>query len=239
MSPRRVEADIVSLLEVDPDLAERVPEGRQGAAREAAAVRVERVPRGRWDPPAPPAGSEGFGALVLSGFLVRRVGREGHFGAELLGPGDLLRPWQVPGRLASTPFEATWQAIATAELAILDADFVARVSPFPQIAVRLVDRAMLRSRHLALELAVVQQRRVEQRLRMLFWLLADRWGRVTKDGVRLVAPLTHALLAELVAARRPTVSAALGRLAEAGELTRVGNEWTLRAISGEGAKKGP
>lgn len=63
---------------------------------------------------------------------------------------------------------------------------------------------------------------------MLLWLLADRWGRVTTQGVRVVAPLTHALLAELVAARRPTVSAALAKLAAAGEVTRVGNEWLLR-----------
>jgi CRP-like cAMP-binding protein len=94
--------------------------------------------------------------------------------------------------------------------------------------VRLVDRAILRSRHLALELAIIQQRRVDQRLRMLFWHLADRWGHVTGHGVRVVAPLTHALLAELVAARRPTVSAALGELAEAGEIVRAGDEWILR-----------
>jgi CRP-like cAMP-binding protein len=165
------------------------------------------------------------------------VGRDGHFGAELLGPGDLLRPWQVPGRLASRPFESTWQTVAAAELAVLDGEFVERISPYPQIAVRLVDRAMLRSRHLALELAVIQQRRIEDRLRMLFWLLADRWGRVTSDGVRVAAPLTHALLAELVAARRPTVSAALGSLADTGEVTRAGDEWTLRATPAAGPKR--
>jgi CRP-like cAMP-binding protein len=219
---------LVSILALDPDLADRVPADQMEAARRAALVRVQRVGTGGWDPPPAPPGPEGFGLLVLSGFLVRRVGREGRFGAELLGPGDLLRPWQAPGRVASQPFEASWQTIAAAELAILDGDFVTRVSAHPQIAVRVVDRAMLRSRHLALELAVVQQRRVEQRLQMLFWLLADRWGHVTRDGVRVVAPLTHALLAELVAARRPSVSAALGVLAERGEITRSGNEWTLR-----------
>jgi hypothetical protein len=41
-------------------------------------------------------------------------------------------------------------------------------------------------------------------------------------------------LAELVAARRPSVSAALGKLAEAGEVTRDGDEWTLRGSPAEG-----
>jgi CRP-like cAMP-binding protein len=237
MSPRTRAGRIANLLEVDPDLADRLPQGELAAAREAAAVRVEGLAKGAWEPAAPAPAAEGFGLLVLSGFLVRRVGRDGHFGAELLGPGDLLRPWQVPGRLASRPFESTWQTVAAAELAVLDGEFVERISPYPQIAVRLVDRAMLRSRHLALELAVIQQRRIEDRLRMLFWLLADRWGRVTSDGVRVAAPLTHALLAELVAARRPTVSAALGSLADTGEVTRAGDEWTLRATPAAGPKR--
>jgi CRP-like cAMP-binding protein len=94
-----------------------------------------------------------------------------------------------------------------------------------------MDRTMMRSRHLALGLAVLQQRRVEDRLLTLLWLLADRWGYVTGDGVRVAVPLTHGLLAELVAARRPSVSTALGKLAEIGELRRSGDEWILRASS--------
>lgn len=158
---------------------------------------------------------------------MRRVGREERYGAELLGPGDLLRPWQAPGRIASRPFESRWQTIAAAELAVLDQGFVRRVSAYPQIATRLIDRVMARSRHLALQLAILQQRRVEDRLLMLFWLLADRWGYVTSHGVRVAAPLTHALLAEVVAARRPSVSTALTRLARSGEVTRDGNDWVL------------
>lgn len=165
---------------------------------------------------------------------MRRVGREGRFGAELLGSGDLLRPWQAPGRVASRPFESEWQAIAPVDLAVLDHDFSRRVAPFPEIAERLVDRAMLRSRHLALGLAILQQRRIEERLLMLFWLLADRWGYVTGTGVRVKTPLTHALLAELVAARRPSVTTALGNLSESGEVVRSGGEWVLRAVPARG-----
>jgi CRP-like cAMP-binding protein len=228
VSPVRGALDPISVLEVDPDLGGDLAGERLRAALAAARARVERLGKGDWDPAAvSPTVGEGFGLLVLSGFLVRRVGREGHFGAELLGAGDLLRPWQSLDATASRPFEPTWQTIAPVELAVLDAGFARRVAPFPEIAARLVDRAMLRARHLALELAIVGQRRVERRLEMLFWQLADRWGLRTRDGVRVEVPLTHALLAELVAARRPSVSTALGKLAEGGTVTRSGDTWHL------------
>lgn len=228
MSARGGAAATLAVLEVDPDLGAGLAGERLRAGTAAARARVEHLGKGAWDPTGlSRTVDDGFGLLVLSGFLVRRVGREGHFGAELLGGGDLLRPWQTLGPTASRPFEPSWQAIAPVELAVLDLAFARHVAPFPEIATRLVERATLRSRHLALELAIVQQRRVERRLEMLFWQVADRWGVRTRDGVRVEVPLTHALLAELVAARRPSVSTALGKLAGAGTVTRSGNAWLL------------
>lgn len=221
-------ATLVGVLEVDPDLGGSLDGERLEAATMAAQALVERLAKGPWEPTElPPAIGEGFGLLILSGFLVRRVGRDDRHGAELLGAGDLLRPWQTLSQTASRPFATSWQAIAPVEVAVLDPAFARRVAPFPEIAARLVDRAMLRSRHLALELAIVGQRRIERRIEMLFWQLADRWGVRTPDGVRVEVPLTHALLAELVAARRPSVSTALGQLAEAGTVTRAGDAWLL------------
>ena len=63
-------------------------------------------------------------------------------------------------------------------------------------------------------MAIVHQARVNVRLQMLFWHLADRWGRVYPSGVRLSLPLTHRLLGQLVAAERPSISHALKRLAQ-------------------------
>lgn len=51
---------------------------------------------------------------------------------------------------------------------------------------------------------------------MLLWHLADRWGRVRSDGVIVALDLTHSVLAELVAARRPTVTRSLSELADKG-----------------------
>ncbi len=46
-------------------------------------------------------------------------------------------------------------------------------------------------------------------------------------GFGLEVPLTHALLAELVAARRPSVTTALGDLRDAGRIERRGQAWIL------------
>jgi CRP-like cAMP-binding protein len=76
-------------------------------------------------------------------------------------------------------------------------------------------------------MAIVQLPRLDDRLWMLFWELADRYGRVHTDGVHLDLPLTHELLSHLAAARRPSVSGALTRLSEQGRLLRSGRSWVL------------
>jgi CRP-like cAMP-binding protein len=68
-------------------------------------------------------------------------------------------------------------------------------------------------------MAIVHQPRTHLRLHMLLWHLAGRWGRVTTDGIVIGLRLTHTLLADLVAARRPTVTVALAEL-ERSELVR-------------------
>ncbi len=216
------------ILGIDPDLAGAVPPRLRGAARRTCLAGTRRIPRGEWEPGEDRVGRGGFGLLVVSGHLVRRVGRGERFGAELLGPGDLLRPWQADGSGSSLPFEPRWTVITPVELAILDADFARRAAPFPAIAVQLVDRATMRSRHLALAIAIVQQPRIEGRLLHLLWSYADRWGTVRPDGVSVDVPLTHGVLAELAAARRPTVSTALGRLARSGLVERLEGGWLLR-----------
>jgi hypothetical protein len=76
--------------------------------------------------------------------------------------------------------------------------------------------------------AVTHVSRTHPRLLLLFWLLAERWGRVGPDGVHVTLPLTHEVLAMLVGSHRPSVTIALQRLARAGLLTRQGpDRWVL------------
>jgi CRP/FNR family transcriptional regulator, cyclic AMP receptor protein len=215
------------VLAAEPDLGRELPESGLERARRACVAAVAEIGKGTWDPRGRGSDPGGFGLLVTQGFLVRRVGQGGRIGAELLGPGDLLRPWQTVGGEASVPFEPQWTAITPSAVAVLDADFARRAAPFPAIATQLVDRAMLRSRHLAIAMAVVHQPRVDRRLHMLFWHYADRWGTIGADGTRVDVPLTHALLSELVAARRPTVTTALAQLAREDRVHREKGGWRL------------
>ena len=80
---------------------------------------------------------------------------------------------------------------------------------------------------LVITMAIAQQPKLDIRLWMLFWELADRYGKVHADGIHLELPLTHEVLSHLAGARRPSVSGALTRLAEDGRLTRSGRNWVL------------
>jgi CRP/FNR family transcriptional regulator, cyclic AMP receptor protein len=221
--------EVVAVLDSDADLAEVVPAQHRETAVHASRARVLRVARGQWNPRDDAQQVRGgHGLLVLSGVLVRRVGITDHVGAELLGPGDLLRPLEHDGEEATLPFEATWRALEVLRLAVLDRHWSLRMCRFPDVGVALTGRAMLRSRRLANTLVIASHPRLDERLRLLLWEFADRYGTVHPDGVRLRLPLTHDVLAELAAARRPSVSTALGRLARAGLLERRDGVWILR-----------
>ncbi len=173
------------------------------------------------------AGAEGIGMLVVQGLLIRRAGIEGRFGAELLGRGDLIRPWQDESGTLTLPLLTTWIATEPTRLAVLDQRFASLLGRYPTLAGRTLGRAIRRARHLAVNMAIVHQARVDVRLHMLFWLLASRFGRVRGDGVFVPLRLTHAVLAELVAARRPTVTSALSALAREGQVRSLHDGWLL------------
>jgi CRP-like cAMP-binding protein len=165
--------------------------------------------------------------LVLEGMLLRRAGVEGRFGAELVGRGDLIRPWQDESGTLTLPLSTKWTATEPTRLAVLDQHFAVLLGRYPVLAGRVLGRAVRRARHLAVNMAIVHQARVDDRLHMLFWLLASRFGRVRADGVFVPIRLTHAVLAELVAARRPTVTSALSSLARNGQVRGLDDGWLL------------
>jgi hypothetical protein len=61
----------------------------------------------------------------------------------------------------------------------------------------------------------------------IMWLLAEKWGYVTRAGTVLPLALTHATLGYLIGARRPTVTLALGELAERGRLVKQDDGWLI------------
>jgi hypothetical protein len=219
----------VQLLKVDPELARGLDVPRAREAAERLYTRAIDVPRGRWTPqPWLTGGSQPIGLLVLEGLLVREATVSNHPCAELLGPGDLLRPWQTPTS-GLLPVDVLWSVLSPSSFAVLDRRFAAELARWPEVTAALFDRLSERSLRLATTQAISQLTRVDRRLKALLWHLAERWGRVSGDGVIVPLALTHRILGQLVGARRPTVSTALGELAERGELTRrFDGSWVLR-----------
>jgi CRP/FNR family cyclic AMP-dependent transcriptional regulator len=217
------------VLDEDPDLEECVAPEHRRAAREASLAATMYLPPGTWDARQDAdRARRGIGLLVLQGLLVRRVGADGRFGAELLSAGDLLRPWESDGEQSTIGFETAWRVLAATRIAVLDIGWAGRMARFPEVGAHLTGRAMQRARRLATMMVIAQQPRLDDRLLMLFWELAERHGRVHPDGVHLELPLTHEILSHLVAARRPSVSGALSRLAEQDRLRRDGRLWLLK-----------
>jgi CRP/FNR family cyclic AMP-dependent transcriptional regulator len=87
---------VCNVLLEDSDLAEALPSARREEIAGSCRVRELWVAPGAWNHHQPD--EEGIGMLVMEGLLIRRVGLEGRFGAELLSRGDLLRPWQESTR---------------------------------------------------------------------------------------------------------------------------------------------
>lgn len=210
----------VPLLAAEPMLAAELGNGRR---EEGLRVPVVRVPAGPWEPPR---GEDGLAYLLCAGMLLRRARIEGGSGVELLGAGDCLMPWREEPASFSQP---EWRAVERTRLAVLDLRPGAPLSRWPTIAATLAGRAIDRSRVLALQAAIMSVVGTEERLHALLWALAERWGQVGPDGAELEVKVPQSVLAEMVGARRQTVSQALGGLCERGLLdsSRPGR-WLLK-----------
>jgi CRP-like cAMP-binding protein len=215
------ESGTVALLDADPDLGRLMSLEQLEQARRDLRVRQHVFEPGPWDGERlREAGPEHVGLLVLDGLMTRELVLADNVSAELLGPGDLVRPWQAAGPERLVQYEIRWTAIERTDLAILDRRFAALLTRYPQVNAMLIDRLTERSQRLSLMQAISQLNGVDRRLLTLFWHLAERWGRVTPAGVVVPVVVPHRVLAQLVGARRPTVSSALGQLAERGEVVR-------------------
>lgn len=214
---------VVRILEHDPDLGAALDGAREQAARRELVAPVVEAPPGRWDGgavhPRNPPGH--FGLLLIEGVLARNLVVHRRTCTELLGPGDLLRPWVSAVPDESIRIDAAWMVVEPTRFAVLDHRFVLAVSRFPEVTAALMDRLVLRSRWLGFHLAICHLPKVEDRLMLTLWHLADRWGRVTRDGVVIPVPLNHRVLAAIVGARRPSVTTALGALQKREVLART------------------
>ena len=213
--------DLISIADADPDLADLLDEAELERARREALARARRLSPGDWDASGavePDKHHRGF--LIIEGLLSREVNVLGRTCVELLGAGDVLRPWGWDAEGSHVHAEVGWRVLEPTRLAVLDHGLVVRMNPWPQLGVELFARGTRRAHHLAVALAIAHHQRLEDRLLLTLWHLAERWGRVTPEGITVPLPLSHQRLADLVGAHRPSVTTAMGELVRLGPVSR-------------------
>jgi CRP/FNR family transcriptional regulator, cyclic AMP receptor protein len=214
------------VLEVDPDLAAAVPPDQLELARKRLLAQTLTADSGPWDQGE--SDPTWLGLLVVEGLLTRDVEIAGTRSRELLGAGDIMRPWDDDSELSPVRMAVSWTILEPIRLAVLDRRFMLLASRWPELADEIIHRVLRRSRWLAVRLAVGNLRGVPDRIMLLFWHLASNWGRVTPQGTIVPLALTHETIAELVGARRPSITTAISELRRAGDLEPVEEGWLLR-----------
>jgi CRP-like cAMP-binding protein len=208
----------IHLFEADPDLLNAVPDEERERAVRTTVVRVRQLAAGPWDPRLEDAPR--WGMLVLEGVMARRLRMVTATAAELLGIGDLVLCDRSGTGDAIVVREVTWTVLEPARLALLDDRLAPALAHWPGLAACLLERAERRACRLAVTQAISHLTRIDTRILALLWVLADRWGRVGSDGIVLPLALTHRTIAQLVGARRPSVTTALTHLGRRGLIER-------------------
>jgi hypothetical protein len=212
------------LLEIEPDLARFLSEQDRAEAQRLT-VPVLSPPRGVFDLHAQLAASSAFGSVVLDGLVLQRLQVGNHLTMKVFGSGDTLpRVGAPPSALIS---DWAYTAAADTRLALLGREWLAAVHRWPALTAGLHMRMGEQAERMAVQLAICQLPRVEERLLAILWWLAEAWGRVTSVGTVVPLSMTHDVLGALVGARRPTVTLALGELSARGAIARQDHGWLL------------
>jgi CRP/FNR family transcriptional regulator, cyclic AMP receptor protein len=219
----------IRVLESQPDLAQGLDDEQAALARKHVVAVLDSVPQGPWEPAQRYQESPGsIGLLVIDGLVARDLRIAGRWCSELLGPGDLLRPWDhVDGANESVASDSSWTVLEPLRVAVLDERFARVACRWPQLMAGIVSRTLRRSRWMTIMLGISNLTRVDERVVAVMWHLADRWGHVTTEGVVVPVPLTHEMIGRLVGAHRPSVTSALGELSREGVLERREGGWLL------------
>lgn len=210
--------DVAVLLDELPDLGTRLSADEFAAASRALRTHTVTMTEAPLTIPDSVRERGAYGLLVLDGWLGYRIREHGVQRLELLGPGDLIRPWVQNEDVVGPRAAPDWSVLARARLATLDRRFSLVASRWPEIGEALMHRLVLRSRRLVAQMAAAAQRNAEDRVLLALWQLAERCGTVGPEGIRISVRLTHNTVGELVGTRRPPTSAAIGRLKRQGRL---------------------
>jgi CRP/FNR family cyclic AMP-dependent transcriptional regulator len=136
-----VQSDVIRVLEVDPELGQDLEPAALAVARPRAIARALWLEPGRWQPFAEEWDHRGhLGLLIVDGFLARTLQLGSRRGVEILGPGDVLRPWVRLADYSSVLLEEGWDVLEPARLAVLDRRFAVVLAAWPEVTAAILDR---------------------------------------------------------------------------------------------------
>jgi len=219
----------VRLLDVDPDLASDVAAEELAEAQQHLVLPTVRLEKGLWDiaglREAHGVKGEPRGFIVVAGAVSVDLAIAGQVCTRLITARELvlLDGWQED----SIPVHYGWSVLDSAVLAVLDDRLALIGTRWPGLMNAILRRAAQQIRHALMQQAISQLPRVEDRLLALLWSVADRQGVVRSDGIWIDLPVTHATLAQMIGARRPTVSLGLRALGERGLVTAGAGGWLI------------
>jgi len=221
------------ILDLDPDLGASISEEDWETACRACRGALLSVPSGVWElPDAVADRNDVLGLVLVEGALCREVALRDRYMFELLGRGDVLHvPVAHGGPRLGGKIKLT--ALAGTRLVVLDSAFVRTAARWPSLLANVHRRLEAQREHLAIQGLIMHLPRAEHRVLLTLWHLADRWGRMTPEGTLLPLALTHGLLGHLTAARRPTVTLAVGTLQTDGYIRRCNDGSWLLTVAAE------
>src|SRR5512143_1003024 len=107
---------LISILDADPELGAGLDGEARELARRHAVAAVHALPSGALDFPAPSENGTALGLLVLDGLITRDVELAKRSTTELLGQGDVVRPWDDELSLEPLPGRVTWSVLEPARV---------------------------------------------------------------------------------------------------------------------------
>ncbi len=219
----------IRLLEADPELGARLEGEELDRARKYAMLPALHLEQGSWDiqqlRDARGVRGEVYGFVLTEGTITIDAVFADRRATRLLAPNELilLEGWDSD----TLPVRWGWTVLVPTTIAVLDERLEVIARQWPSLMTALVIRGAEQTRHALLQQAISQLPRVEDRLLALMWSLADNRGIVRQDGVFVPLTLTHQTLAQMIGARRPTVSLGLKALHARGVLTSTGDGWLI------------
>lgn len=133
-----------------------------------------------------------------------------------------------PGRIVLPPSpDEVLVALTPAVVTVVDAGSLGSLLQLPSFAERVVDQFSFALRQKQEAIANLTSPRHVERVRRKLLQLGQSYGHVVRDGIRIDFPLSHALLAQMIASSRETVTRALDELERSGFVAREGSTYRL------------